>query len=109
MGSHFPDRHIKTSLPRRSVVRGPCLNMCLNLSVRLLVNIRMKLRANALMKVLVRVLNRWQLHNAGDHQWLPVPAPDGTTHVAIHLPDELQRYLFGTYCFTLPMIGAAAE
>ena len=81
----------------------------MGLLVNLLLSIHWKLCAYVLMKMLVRVFNRWLLHNAGHHQWLPVPVPDGTNQVAIHLPDELQRYLFGTYCFTFPMIGATAE
>ena len=83
--------------------------MRLNLFVTLLVSILLRLCADAVMKLLVRVLHRWQLHNAGNNQWLPVPVPERSNQIAVHLPDELQRYLFGTYRFTFAMVRAAAE
>jgi len=77
--------------------------------MEMLASIRLNLYVNTLMKLRVGVLRRWQLHNTGDDQWLSAPMPDGSNQIAVHLSDELHRYLFRAYCFTLAMIGAAAE
>src|SRR5208337_3808026 len=61
------------------------------------------------MRMLVRVLRGWHLENAGDDKWLPVPVPEGSDQIAVHLADEFQRYLFGTYRFTFAVIRAAPK
>ena len=83
--------------------------MRLRLFVKMLVSILLKLCDNAVMRLLVRVLRSWQLHNAGNNQWLPMPMPDCSNQIPIHLPDELEGYLLGTYRFTFAMIRAAAK
>jgi hypothetical protein len=64
---------------------------------------------NSLMKLLVRVLRRWQLHKTGHNEWLSMPVLGGSHQIAVHLPDEFQRYPFGTYGFTFTMVRTAAK
>ena len=61
------------------------------------------------MKLLVSVLRRWQLHNTGNDQWLPVLVPELSDQIAVHFPDKLKRYLFWTHRFAFSMIRAAAK
>src|SRR5579863_1134684 len=89
--------------------RRPRLNRRVSFFRKWPVSIYLQLGANALMQSLVRVLSRWQLHDAGNNQWLPVSVPDRSHQITVHLPDELQRYPFGAYRFAFSMIGAAPE
>ena len=75
----------------------------------MMVRILLQLCANTRMRCLVRVLRRRQLHNAGNNQWLPVTVPDRSHQIAVHLPDEFQRYSFGAYRLAFAMIRAASE
>ena len=76
---------------------------------RMLCTILLRMRVQALVRLLVGVLGKRQLNHARNDQWLSVPAPDRSNQIAVHLPNELQRYLFGTHCFTLAVIRAASE
>src|SRR5262249_21483172 len=94
-------------MPYPSVLGGLRFNRRLRLLVKVLLCVL--LCAKTLIELLVRVLRKWLLHNAGDDQWLPVPVPERSNQIAVHRTDELQRYLFGTYRLTFPMVRAAAE
>jgi len=75
----------------------------------MLLSLLLKLCANLFMKLLVRVLRRRQLHKSGYNEWLSMPVPGRSHQIAVHLPDEFQRYPFGTYGFTFPMVRTAAK
>src|ERR1700748_2944709 len=81
----------------------------MGLLMNLVLGTPLKFRAVVLMKMLVRVLNRWQLHNSGDYQRLAVLVAKRPNQIAVHLPDELQWYLFGAYSFTFAVVRAAAK
>jgi hypothetical protein len=95
----FFDRHVKTSPARRSGLWGLRFNMRLILFEYV----------NSLMKLLLRVLRRWQLHKTRHNKWLSTPVPGGSHQIAVHLPDEFQRYPFGTYGFTFSMVRTASK
>ena len=59
--------------------------------------------------LLVGILVKWVLNHAGDHQWFPVPMPDCSHQIAVHLADELEGYFLRTHHCTLAVIRATAE
>ena len=83
--------------------------MRLNLFVEMLLSLLLKLCVRPFMKLLVRVVRRWQLHKTGYNKWLSMPVPSRSHQIAVHLPDEFQRYPFRTYRFTFPMVRTAAK
>ena len=51
----------------------------------------------------------WLLHDAGNVQWFPAATKYRLKQIAVHLADELKRYLLWTHGFTLTMIRTATE
>ena len=83
--------------------------MNLSLFVQRLVSMRLRLCAHPIVKVLVSVFFKGQLCGSGDDQWLPVPVPQRSNQIAVHLSDELQRYPLWTDCFAFAVVRATAE
>ena len=61
------------------------------------------------MKTFVSALGAWQLHNARNLEWLPVPLPERSNEIAVQLADELYRDLLGAYCFAFAVIRPTTE
>ena len=91
------------------MIGGFRFNIRLRLFMRMLRSIGVKVWATVLMKLVVRVLGKGELHNARDCQWFSAPVPKRSNQVAIHLPDELQRYLFRAYGLAFRMICTAPK